>query len=591
MKVIKHLVPLLCALQLAGCGDDDVSESTYTPPTDYTFSSRTNDVFDSSVSNEVAITQELMIQEIIRFINSDELQEVSTTVEADRRFEIAFSKGTVTTGISLIGSLTNTDIYSGVTGLPLTISLFPDQELPTLQQNYTQLSESVNLVDALVGTDRKLPFESTIEEVIDDVSEEVIVGNLIGMELLAGVTDGNEMVKELFEAWFVFLGINAVDGVSATGAIAENGVHYDQLMESLLRGAINYSKITQFNIDPTLGVLAQNEEPVNAEEVADQELQVRIAELRLEQTEDDIEAGEKELEKLLDEWLVLDPNADVTASLSDYQTDYEFETAAELYFDQAGKLISLGNRKNTYISDLAARESEVDELLPYTLLAKNWDEALGYFGAARDYGDRLDSEIISNPEYDTNGDGEIDLYSEMNFGFAIDAVQRDAGAVLANTDFSRTIWDAFIMGRHIIQQNFGRVAKENVGYHNDLKIQADIILDHIEKLLVANIIHKLNLIISNITAAYSDNDPAELQDLTHPYYANWSSLKGMVVSLQFNNAPSITQAEMENIHELIGGEEPIPSNNNFLRVKTDMESARTILQQVYGFDAANVEAW
>ena len=84
---------------------------------------------------------------------------------------------------------------------------------------------------------------------------------------------------------------------------------------------------------------------------------------------------------------------------------------------------------------------------PYSFAEHKWDEAFGYFGAARDYNDYSDAEIAGTDFYkDSNNDGDIDLRSEVNFGNATNCAKRDAGST-TNTDFSKTIFDAFLAGR------------------------------------------------------------------------------------------------------------------------------------------------
>jgi len=591
MKVIKYLAPLLCALQLAGCGDDDLAESSYTPPTDYTFDSRTNDVISSSVSNEIAVTQEILIQELITLIRSNELQAVPFASGSDSKFQSLYSGGTLE---SINGNLSSIDIYSSSSNTPTGISIANEFLLPALQVNYSELQTGVNLEAGMAPSDRKLRYNTFLEA--------QFVGEFIGWELIDEITDGNEMPQKLIDAWFTQLGVFAADGDSNTRYIDANGLHVDRIIGQLLRGRIHYSKLTQYNLISNKGLLSQNVEAVNASVVAEQEQEVNLAVSRVEQMSNLVDTETRTLSSLLSAWQALDPSADISKTVDDYENyegGYPFLTAAEKYFSSVDTLNNYNIRKTGYEKALEDRKSEVDELSSYTLLAKNWDEAFGYFGAARNYGERPDSEIIANPEFDIDGDGTIDLYSEVNFGFAMDAAMRDETAALANMDFSGEIWNAFIIGRHIIQQNYGKQAKEYSGYHNDLKIQADTILENIEMLAAANIIHTMNKIISDIELANdldsdasndADNNPLDLENVSHTYYENWSTLKGMLLSLQFNDNPRIEQVDLVELHTLIG-EGPIPDNNNFLRVKADLEAARSIIEDTYSFDHANVVAW
>ena len=73
---------------------------------------------------------------------------------------------------------------------------------------------------------------------------------------------------------------------------------------------------------------------------------------------------------------------------------------------------------------------------PYTELEHQWDEGFGYWGGAVNYLDYTDDELASEDgraEYvngynDHDGDGAIDLGSEINFGASVNAAKRDRGA-------------------------------------------------------------------------------------------------------------------------------------------------------------------
>ena len=73
---------------------------------------------------------------------------------------------------------------------------------------------------------------------------------------------------------------------------------------------------------------------------------------------------------------------------------------------------------------LNADNTEAVEGKAYTALEHAYDEGFGYFGAARDYLAYTDDEIAgkggrdgwSKGYYDTNGDGQVDLKTEINWG-------------------------------------------------------------------------------------------------------------------------------------------------------------------------------
>ena len=58
----------------------------------------------------------------------------------------------------------------------------------------------------------------------------------------------------------------------------------------------------------------------------------------------------------------------------------------------------------------------------YSGVEHAWDEGFGYFGGAQDYGTWTDEEIAGNAFLDRNGDGEIDLKTEVNWAHSRNAV-------------------------------------------------------------------------------------------------------------------------------------------------------------------------
>ena len=88
-----------------------------------------------------------------------------------------------------------------------------------------------------------------------------------------------------------------------------------------------------------------------------------------------------------------------------------------------------------------------------------WDEAFGYFGAARDYVRYTDEQLAGSVDdftFDSNGDGNIDFKSEYNFGLSRNAGKRDKGG--SGVNFTQEIFDAYLKGRTLIT-NQGTVAE------------------------------------------------------------------------------------------------------------------------------------
>ncbi len=221
----------------------------------------------------------------------------------------------------------------------------------------------------------------------------------------------------------------------------------------------------------------------------------------------------------------------------------------------------------------------------YTALEHHWDEGFGYFGAARDYGDYSDDELAakggregwSKGWHDTDGDGKIDLKSELNFGHSTNAAKRDRGAKdLAATDFTRAAWDGFVRGRHLITSAAGALTPAQLdelrGYRNQA-VQAW------ESAIAATVVHYINDTLADMaafgTADYDFYDHAK----------HWSELKGFALGLQFNRRSPLK--DFAKLHTLIG-DKPVLSTADAAQVTAyakALREARALVGAAYGFDA------
>ena len=222
---------------------------------------------------------------------------------------------------------------------------------------------------------------------------------------------------------------------------------------------------------------------------------------------------------------------------------------------------------------------------PYTALEHAWDEGFGYFGAARDYGEYTDVEISAaggRPEYgsgyhDTDGDGAIDLLSEMNFGHSTNAAKRDKDSN-EPTDFTQEAWDAFRRGRTIIASAGGALSQEEL---DALKAERNAAVLAWEKAIAATAIHYINEVLNHMatfgTTEYSFVDHAK----------EWSELKGFALALQFNPRSKVSAAEFAMLHDKIG-ERPVLPGGDVDGYRAALLEARTTLKDAYDFADANV---
>ena len=219
----------------------------------------------------------------------------------------------------------------------------------------------------------------------------------------------------------------------------------------------------------------------------------------------------------------------------------------------------------------------------YTSLEHQWDEGFGYFGAAHDFNSRTDAEVKAAYDFDTNSDGDIDLYSEYSFGHSINAVKRDLGAEVA-VDFSKAAMDAFLNGRQLIQDNFG-TDPEGSSYHKYLVGYAETALNNWENAVAATVIHYINDTVADLktldTAA-----PASAADIAK----HWSEMKGFALGLQFSPVAQISHADLKTVLDQMA-EAPVTNLAGVDIYIADLESARATMQAAYGFNATNVANW
>lgn len=253
--------------------------------------------------------------------------------------------------------------------------------------------------------------------------------------------------------------------------------------------------------------------------------------------------------------------------------------------------VAFSQASNDYLKDskgLAKDNSKGDKngTKPYTPLEHQWDEGFGYFGAARDYNNYTDAQLAKKPDYkqdnDTNGDNVIDLDSEYTFAMAQYANKRDLS--IAGADYSKTIMDAFLKGRQIIQDNFGTnpvTDGKSAAYHADIAEQAKIVITNWEKIFAANVIHYINATLEDM-AAINGNDLGELPK-------HWSEMKGFALALQFNpeKTSAMTLAQLKQLHTLL---EQAPKLTNDAAYRKQLEDARTLLKTTFKFEG-DVTTW
>lgn len=154
----------------------------------------------------------------------------------------------------------------------------------------------------------------------------------------------------------------------------------------------------------------------------------------------------------------------------------------------------------------------------FTEIEQAWDQAFGYFGAARAYAGFGDAELASDGSgsvlpyvEDADLDGLLDYTTEYNHTFARLAGERDQGSQGA-TDFTQDIFDAWLQGRAAMAIGPGQ---------EEIIIAArNQILETWEHVIGATTVHYLNRTIEHF------NNFEEPTFEVETFRADWSAMLG-----------------------------------------------------------------
>ncbi|MBN4052049.1 DUF4856 domain-containing protein [Cytophagaceae bacterium AH-315-L13] len=219
-----------------------------------------------------------------------------------------------------------------------------------------------------------------------------------------------------------------------------------------------------------------------------------------------------------------------------------------------------------YLKQIPDDDNETVTAGKGTDMEHHFDEAFGYFGAALDYNDYLDTDIKSPGEKDSDVNGTIDPETEQCFYYGQTAAKRDLGAaaVSVNTDvdYTKAIFEAFLEGRAAIT---------NIDY-SKRNTAITTIEDNWEEIIAATVIHYINETKSDITSGSFD------------IIKHWAELKGYVNMLSYRSDNKIGKTDLASINTYLGTK---PSE----AVKTNLDAAASIIQEAYGFSDELVAGW
>lgn len=252
----------------------------------------------------------------------------------------------------------------------------------------------------------------------------------------------------------------------------------------------------------------------------------------------------------------------------------------------------------------------------YTGAEHKFDEAFGYYGAARDINEYTDDEAAAKGGregwgmgyHDTNEDGSIDLRAEFVFGHAQNCAKRDRGSNGA-TDYSKEAVDAFLTGRQILSNaaasGAGLSDEQLVALHDQIAIAAKTW----EKCIAATVVHYINDTVGDMEMYVAPNF-ADLDNFKN-VAKHWGEMKGFALGLQFSpfspfrdeSVDGITVDSLKRVLSLMGdapvladgsqgGVAPTDGAQAAINAyRDDLMEARDILEMAYGFDPAVVEIW
>jgi hypothetical protein len=209
--------------------------------------------------------------------------------------------------------------------------------------------------------------------------------------------------------------------------------------------------------------------------------------------------------------------------------------------------------------------------------AEQWDAAFGYFGFPRTLEPFIDYSaggegLASGPAQDIDGDG-VDLTSEYVHTWAAYAIERSAAAENNGqpNDFARDAFNALVEGRKDIENG------DNPSEHAETALQAW------EQVVAVNVIHYINSMESSLEDVNGTVGEGDISGDA------WGEAKAFAWGLQFYS-DDLSSSQLETLHTLIGNDPPY-GEMTASEYSDDLAEATQVLQDAYGFNASNVEAW
>lgn len=221
-----------------------------------------------------------------------------------------------------------------------------------------------------------------------------------------------------------------------------------------------------------------------------------------------------------------------------------------------------------------------------TEMEQAWDQAFGYFGAARVYGGFSDAELASSGSgsvlpyvEDEDLDGLINYTSEYNFSFARLAAMRDMGSNGA-TDFTGDMFDAWLLGRAAMAVGPGEA--------ESIIAARDQLLESWEEIVAATSIHYINKVIEHFQAF--DQPAFNLA----AFRADWASMLGYSRMLGYYSAGKTGGTAGVSTEILVLGDAPFMApvgSAGWEDYLAALEGVRGTIGLRLGFAESLVENW
>ena len=277
--------------------------------------------------------------------------------------------------------------------------------------------------------------------------------------------------------------------------------------------------------------------------------------------------------------------------------------------------VSFSQGTNDYFQTDYANALAQEGTKSYTAGEHDFDEAFGYYGASRNIGDYTDDEAagkggregFGSGYNDANGDGSIDIRSEIVLGHAQNCAKRDRGSDGA-TDFSQDAFDAFLIGRQILD-NAAKAGTLTAEAQSALNSQISIASKAWEKCIAATVVHYINDVTADM-GEYQAPDFASLGNFK-TMAKHWGEMKGFALALQFSpyspfrdgSVEGIDLDDLKRVLDLMGdapvladgsqGGIPVSGSaeDAIAAYLSDLQTARDVLEEAYGFDPSVVASW